>query len=147
MGGFPPLGGPYAAMLAVTRTAHRMALDPPPPPTGEVVAGDWDSVPFTQTPDQTRQYVTLYESLQGFDERSVRLDIPRLAFAGEDDDIQYGEAWDNAHVALAGPLRENGEELRSYGWEVVLIPQADHMVAMQAASVLPILVPWLRSSL
>ena len=25
MGGFPPFGGPYGAMLAVTRVAHRMA--------------------------------------------------------------------------------------------------------------------------
>ena len=34
-----------------------MALDPPAP-VGEPTAGDWDSVPFTRTPDQTQQYVT-----------------------------------------------------------------------------------------
>ncbi|WP_250038088.1 alpha/beta fold hydrolase [Paractinoplanes maris] len=147
MGGYPPLGGPYAAMLAVTRAAHRMALDPPPPPTGDAVPGDWDSVAFTQTPDQTRQFVTLYESLQNFDERGVRLDLPRLAFAGEDDNIQYGPAWDNAYVALAEPLKEHGAELEKKGWEVRLVPEADHLVAMQAATVLPLLIPWLRSSL
>ncbi|WP_127501615.1 alpha/beta fold hydrolase [Actinoplanes solisilvae] len=147
MGGYPPLGGPYEAMLGVTRTAHRLALDPPPPPTGPAVAGDWDSVPLTRTPDQTQQYVTLYESLRDFDERSVRPDIPCLAFAGEEDDIQYGEAWDDAYVAMAEPLRRHREELESYGWEVVLIPKADHMVAMQAATVLPLLTPWFRSSL
>ncbi|MGK5678422.1 alpha/beta hydrolase [Actinoplanes sp. URMC 104] len=147
MGGYPPLDGPYEAMLAVTRTAHRLALDPPPPPAGEPVPGDWDSVAFTQTPDQTRQFVTLYESLRDFDDRQVRLAVPRLAFAGEQDDIRYGPAWDNAYVALAEPLRRNRAELEAYGWEVRLVPGADHMVALQAATVLPILIPWLRSSL
>src|SRR5689334_15914056 len=51
MGGYPPLGGPYDGMLAVTRVAHRMALNPPAP-VGEPTAGDWDSVPFTRTPEQ-----------------------------------------------------------------------------------------------
>ncbi|MBM2623140.1 alpha/beta fold hydrolase [Actinoplanes sp. LDG1-06] len=147
MGGFPPIDGPYEAMLAVTKTAHRMALDPPPPPAGEATPGDWDSVAFTQTPDQTRQFVTLYESLRGFDDSKVRLDIPRLAFAGANDNIRYGEAWDNAYVALAEPLKTHESELTTYGWEVQVIPDADHMVAMQAAQVLPILIKWLRSSL
>ncbi|MCY1140122.1 alpha/beta hydrolase [Actinoplanes sp. Pm04-4] len=147
MGGYPPLGGPYEAMLAVTRKAHEMALNPPPPPTGEAVPGDWDSVAFTQTPDQTRQFVTLYESLQNFDDSTVHLGIPRLAFAGEEDNIQYGSAWDNAYVTLAEPTVRNREALTKDGWEVALIPKADHMVAMQAANVLPILIPWLRSSL
>ncbi|MDY7090830.1 MAG: alpha/beta fold hydrolase [Actinomycetota bacterium] len=147
MGGFPPLDGPYRAMLAVTGSAHRLALDPPPPPTGDAVPGDWDSVAFTQTPDQTRQFVTLYESLRDFDDSTVRLSIPRLAFAGENDNIQYGPAWDNAYVALAEPLKKHRRELTAYGWEVSLIPEADHLVAMQAAQVLPLLIPFLRSSL
>ncbi len=146
MGGYPPLGGPYDAMLAVTRTAHRMAENPPPPPTGEAVAGDWDSVAFTQTPDQTRQFVTLYESLRGFDERSVRLGLPRLAFAGENDDIQYGPSWDDARVALAEPLREHRAELEGQGWEIRFVEKADHMVAMQAPAVLPLLVPFLEQN-
>ncbi|WP_236028435.1 alpha/beta hydrolase [Paractinoplanes lichenicola] len=147
MGGFPPLDGPYEAMLAVTNTAHRMAGDPPPPPSGEAVPGDWDSVAFTQTPDQTRQFVTLYKSLRQFDDSQVRLDIPRLAFAGENDNIQYGPAWDNAYVALAEPLMKRKTDILQRGWDVRLVQDADHMVAMQAAAVLPILVPFLRSSL
>ncbi|MBU2662481.1 alpha/beta hydrolase [Actinoplanes bogorensis] len=146
MGGYPPLDGPYDAMLAVTNSAHRLALDPPPPPTGEAVAGDWDSVAFTQTPDQTRQFVTLYESLRDFDDSQVRLELPRLAFAGEKDNIQYGPDWDNAYVTLAEPLIRNQDALRSQGWQVHIVPGADHMVAMQAAAVLPLLVPFLRSS-
>lgn len=146
MGGFPPLGGPYGPMLAVTNTAHRMALAGPEENAGEPVPGDWDSVEFTQTPDQTQQYVTLYESLQGFDERGAleRLSIPRLAFAGADDNITYGPKWDNAYVPIADGLREHRAELVERGWTVELIPDADHMSAMQARNVLPILIPWLK---
>jgi pimeloyl-ACP methyl ester carboxylesterase len=154
MGGYPPIGGPYAAMLAVTRTAHQMALaarDQPPAPAAaqasavEATPGDWDSVPFDRTPDQTQQYVTLYESLDGFDDRAVHtgLSIPRLAFAGADDNIAYGPKWDDAYVAIAEPLAAHRDALIGYGWSVRLIPDTDHMSAMQAVNVLPILVPWL----
>src|SRR5688572_9503426 len=46
MGGYPPLDGPYEAMLTVTRTAHEVALaaQDKPPSTSEVRPGDWDSV-------------------------------------------------------------------------------------------------------
>ncbi|MCW6009627.1 alpha/beta fold hydrolase [Micromonospora sp. CPCC 205371] len=146
MGGFPPLGGPYGPMLAVTHTAHRMALAGPGKKATEVVPGDWDSVEFTQTPDQTQQYVTLYESLQGFDERAAleRLSIPRLAFAGANDNISYGPKWDNAYVPIADALQEHRDELVERGWRVELIQDADHMSAMQAKNVLPILIPWLK---
>ncbi|MFI5495128.1 alpha/beta fold hydrolase [Actinoplanes sp. NPDC051859] len=147
MGGFPPLGGPYAEMLAVTRIAHRMALahrdgtaqvpDTAPTP------GDWDSVEFTRTPEQTQQYVTLYESLVGFDEQ-VELHLPRLVFAGADDNISYGPKWDDAHVPIAEPIARHRAELVAGGWSVELVPGADHMRAMQAPTVLPILLPWLR---
>jgi pimeloyl-ACP methyl ester carboxylesterase len=147
MGGYPPLGGPYAAMLAVTRTAHRMALDPPAP-IGAATPGDWDSVPFTRTPAQTEQYVTLYESLRDFREREAldALRIPALAFAGEKDTIVYGAGWDDAVVDIAGPLTANREELIARGWTVEIIPGADHMSAMQVDRVLPILLPWLATA-
>jgi len=152
MGGFPPLGGPYPAMLAVTRSAHRQALEvdgrPPTAPV-EVQPGDWDSVEFTLTPDQTQQYVTLYESLVDFDERAAldRLTIPRLAFAGENDTVAYGPKWDNTVVEIAGPLRANRDELVERGWTVALLPDADHMSGMHAARVLPFLIPWLTEHL
>ena len=147
MGGYPPLGGPYGAMLAVTRVAHRMALNPPAP-KGEPTAGDWDSVPFTRTPAQTEQYVTLYESLRHFREREAlgRLRIPRLAFAGEKDTIVYGPQWDDAVVDIAGPLIANRDELIAQGWTVEIVPGADHMSAMQVERVLPILLPWLEAA-
>jgi len=153
LGGFPPLGGPYEAMLTVTRAAHRMALarhafgaDAPPPP--ELEPGDWDASEVTQSPEQTQQYLTLYESLRGFDERAAldRLDIPRLAFAGADDNIRYGAKWDNAYVAIGSALVEHRAELVGRGWTVRVIPDTDHIGAMHADVVLPILTSWLTAT-
>lgn len=151
MGGYPPLGGPYPAMKAVTRSAHRQAIEAqgrPPAAPVEVRPGDWDSAEFTLTPDQTQQYVTLYESLVDFDERAAldSLTVPRLAFAGENDTITYGAKWDNAVVDIAGPLRANRDELVKLGWTVELFPDADHMGAMHAARVVPLLIPWLKAN-
>jgi len=138
-------------MLTVTRVAHRMALanrDKQPGATTDVQPGDWDAAEFTQTPDQTRQYLTLYESLEGFDERAAldRVSMPRLAFAGANDNIAYGPKWDNAYVAIADALKKHRDELTGQGWTVEMIPDADHLSAMQATKVLPILASWLRAN-
>ena len=150
MGGFPPLDGPYGSMLTVTRAAHRMALAnrDKQPAAAELQPGDWDAVEVTQTPDQTQQYVTLYESVQNFDERAAldRLSIPRLVFAGANDNIRYGAKWDSAYVAIADAVRRRRDELTRQGWTVELIPDTDHIGAMQASNVLPILTPWLRTN-
>jgi pimeloyl-ACP methyl ester carboxylesterase len=150
MGGFPPLGGPYESMLTVTRATHRMALanHDTKPATADWQPGDWDAVEVTLTPEQTQQYVTLYESLQDFDERAAldQLSIPRLAFAGADDNITYGPKWDNAYVEIANAFDRHRGELVRGGWTVTLIPTTDHLSAMQAAAVLPILVPWLAGN-
>ncbi|MEU4805467.1 alpha/beta hydrolase [Actinosynnema sp. NPDC023587] len=151
MGGFPPLGGPYGPMLAVTRATHRMALahaDRRPDPVVPV-PGDWDTVEVALDQDQTGQYVTLYESLQGFDERAAldRVDVPCLVFAGENDNITYGAKWDDAHVAIADAIQRHRAELGERGWTVELVPDTDHMSAMRARTVLPVLTPWLESVL
>lgn len=150
MGGFPPLDGPYGPMLTVTRAAHRMALAnlDRQPVAADVQPGDWDAVEVTQSPDQTQQYLTFYESLQAFDERAAldRLSIPRLAFGGANDNITYGPKWDNAYVAVADALRGNRDELVKRGWTVELIPDTDHMSAMHATTVLPIVTPWLKTN-
>jgi hypothetical protein len=86
------------------------------------------------------------QSLRGFDERAAlgRLDLPRLVFAGADDNIRYGPRWDNAYVAIADAVRENRDELTKQSWTVELVAGTDHMSAMQADKVLPLLIPWLR---
>src|SRR5215218_412272 len=114
MGGYPPVDGPYKSMLAVTRAAHEKALAPaPPPPIEEVDPGDWDSAGVGAGPEVTRQFVTLYERLQDFDDRSAALGlrIPRLAFAGSEDDIPYGEGWGDTVVRIADPLTRTRAEL------------------------------------
>lgn len=156
MGGFPPLNGPYAAMLRVTTATHEMAVaaaantdedaaDQPPP----VEAGDWSSVQVTLSPDQTQQFVTLYQALEGFDDRAAQahLTCPRLCFAGSADDIQYGPKWGDVVVSIAGPLIAERAELERLGWEVRVLEGLDHLQAMQAKRVVPILRSWLAPQL
>ncbi|MET4222861.1 alpha/beta hydrolase [Oerskovia enterophila] len=184
MGGFPPLDGPYAGMLAVTRATHGMtsassATSPTEPtagPTAEREASDvvgqeeraratetdgwasgeasvedfdWESFDMTLGEEQTRQFVTLYEALEGFDDRRVldRVTCPRLAFAGTADEIEYGERWGGVHVSIGGALAAHADELRAAGWDVKLLDGLDHTRAMQPDAVLPVLGPWLTSVL
>ncbi|MDG4826248.1 alpha/beta fold hydrolase [Asanoa sp. WMMD1127] len=149
MGGYPPLGGPYDAMLTVTAIAHRMAVANQGKEFAPAEPGDWDTAEVTRHPDQTAQYLTLYRSLRDFDERAAlgRLTIPRLAFAGADDNISYGPRWDDAHVAIGEPLARHRRELEGLGWTVHVVPHGDHMTVMRAETVLPILTPWLTDSL
>jgi pimeloyl-ACP methyl ester carboxylesterase len=153
MGGFPPLNGPYAAMLRVTMAAHEMAVAAARTDEGAtdqqaaVKAGDWSSVQVTTSPDQTRQFVTLYEALQGFDDHAAlaRVTCPRLCFAGSTDEIQYGPNWGDVVVSIAGPMVAGRAELERLGWEVRVLDGLDHLQAMQAQQVTRILRSWLAS--
>jgi hypothetical protein len=149
MGGFPPLDGPYESMLAVTRAAHSMSTqsaDLVPSPNPDVEPGDWDSVPVQTNEAQTRQFVTLYEALQVFDDSSAEVppSLPRLAFAGTDDRIDYGTAWGNVQVKIGEPLTTHRQALVDAGWDVQVLPGLDHIGAMHSSVVLPLLTDWLR---
>ena len=157
MGAYPPLDGPYQEMLAVTTATHELAVanaaSPPPPPAepagepaGEV---DWSTVEVTLSEAQTRQFVTLYRALQGFDDRAVqpRLACPRLCFVGSADEITYDERWGGVRVSMAEPVIGRRAELEALGWQVRVLEGLDHMQAMQAAQVLPILRPFLIGAL
>jgi pimeloyl-ACP methyl ester carboxylesterase len=158
MGGFPPLDGPYAPMLQVTTATHEMAVanqaSPPsaqpsresPESPGEP---DWSQVEMTLTEAQTRQFVTLYQALQDFDDRAAqaRLGCPRLCFVGSADEITYDQRWGGVQVRIAGPVIDRRAELEALGWQVRVLEGLDHLQAMQAAQVLPILRPWLTGSL
>ena len=155
MGGFPPLDGPYAQMLRVTMATHEMASSPPgtattsqpsEEPSGEP---DWSRVEVSLTEAQTRQFVTLYQALQGFDDRAAQAQIrcPRLCFVGVADEIDYGERWGGVHVSLAGPVINRRAELAALGWQVQVLEGLDHTQAMQAVHVLPFLRPWLLGTL
>ncbi len=144
MGGYPPYEGPYAEMLKVTTATYEKALAPPPPATGPVEPGDWSSVQNLPSEPQARQFVTLYEALQDFDDKAVRLTCPRLCFAGSADAIVYAEEWGGTTVDLAGPLSRHRGELEARGWEVAVLDGLDHMGAMRAENALPVLRPWLE---
>ncbi|MBT2291419.1 alpha/beta hydrolase [Paenibacillus albidus] len=156
MGGFPPIEGPYKEMLRVTAATYEMAASPAAssPDTGNVWDGnadefDWSTVEVTMSEAQTKQFVTLYQSLQDFEDHAVQSSIscPRLCFAGSADRIEYGERWGNVTVNIAGPLLNQHHELEALGWKVSVLEGLDHTGAMQAAKVLPLLRPWLDSKL
>ena len=46
---------------------------------------------------------------------------------------------------MARPLVDNRSELEALGWQVDVLDGLDHMQAMQAPTVLPILRDWLTS--
>lgn len=141
MGGFPPIDGPYQEMLQVTTAAYQMAGgDPAFKATDD---DEWSTAHLSQ--DQTQQYVTLYQSLQNFDDRAVQQQItcPRLCFVGSADEIHYGENSGNVFVSLAGPIVRQRAELEKLGWDVQILDGLDHMQAMQASQVVPILRRWL----
>ena len=164
MGAWPPLGGPYAEMLRVTVATHDLASAPSSDrqgPAGDAAATpasepasspeelDWSTVEVTLSEAQTRQFVTLYQALQGFDERAVlpRLGCPRLCFVGSADEIDYGQRWGGVHVSIADPLVQRRAELEAAGWQVRILDGLDHTQAMQAGNVLPVLRPWLDAAL
>jgi hypothetical protein len=165
MGGFPPIDGPYREMLAVTRASHHAATARRAPsttttapgaftaptdlidPDNPVEPGDWDNAPGVTDERITRQFVTLYESLDGFDDANISLPrIATLAFAGANDHIEYSEKWGGVDVKMGAPLVARGEELAANGWTVHVLPGLDHLGAMHSDVVLPVIVPWLREA-
>jgi len=149
MGGFPPIDGPYVEMLQVTMATHDMSEDPTPPAAEQQAdEHDWSSVEVTMSEPQTRQFVTLYRALEGFDDRAAqpRIACPRLCFAGSEDEIAYDERWGGVVVRIAAPLMQRRAELEQHGWEVRVLDGLDHIGGMQATTVLPIIRPWLAST-
>ncbi len=152
MGGFPPIGGPYKAMLTVNLATHEIASAPKEPSktsASSAEKSDWNSRLMALTESQTRQFVTLYQALQDFDDRAAqaRITCHPLCFAGSADRIVYGEQWKNIAVHIAAPLIEQKMELEALGWEVRILDGLTHSKAMQADAVLPVILPWLISRL
>ncbi len=145
MGGFPPLNGPYEEMLSVTTAAYEIASGTRPMPSAD--ESEWSGNSLSR--DQTWQFVTLYQALQGFDDRAAqaRLTCPRLCFVGSKDEIQYSKDWGNVDVSLAGPIVRGQALLSELGWGVQVLDGLDHIQAMQARHVVPILRSWLASQL
>jgi pimeloyl-ACP methyl ester carboxylesterase len=161
MGGFPPLDGPYDQMLQVTKATYGLAVANASAPTAAEAASppsteptdpdevDWSTVQVTLTEGQTRQFVTFYEGLQDFDDRAAQAQVscPRLCFVGSADEITYDERWGGVRVSMADPVAGRRAELESLGWRVEVLEGLDHLQAMQTANVLPILRPFLLTTL
>jgi hypothetical protein len=145
MGGYPPRGGPYESMLAVTRAANAMAAQAAPSSNTVPEPGDWDAVSIQADEAQTRQFVTLYEALQDFDDSAAAVprDLPRFAFAGSADQIDYGPRWGGVQVRIGEPLTTHERSLIEAGWDVRVLPGLDHLSAMHSSIVLPLLADWL----
>ncbi|MEW5849628.1 MAG: alpha/beta hydrolase [Myxococcota bacterium] len=135
VGGYPPLDGPYAEMLRVTTAAYDM--------TGKPSHDEWSME--SRSKGEAQQFVTLYRALQGFDDRAAleRVKIPRVCFVGSADEIDYGKNWGDVRVSIGGPVVRHRQELQRLGWDVHILDGMNHMQAMQANVVLPILRDWL----
>lgn len=159
-GGFPPLDGPYKEMMIVTNKTYEQATsnqnmydysnitDSEDKTSDEF---DWNNVEVKMDPNQTKQFVTMYENLVNFDDRSIQeqLTIPRLTFAGEKDTIVYGENFGGVTVDIVGLIEKNKKMLEQLGWDVkVLQGEAmDHTKAMQPENVIPLIKEWLAKAL
>ena len=143
MGGWPPLNAPYEEMLIVATATYEMASGARPMPPAE--ESEWSGLSLSK--DQTRQFVTLYQALQGFDDRAAqaRLTCPRLCFVGSKDEIQYSKSWGGVDVSLAGPVVRGQAQLSALGWDVRVLDGLDHIQAMQAKQVVPLLRSWLAT--
>ena len=117
-GGFPPIDGPYAVMR---ETCRRLAAHAPPGHTAEFMA----------------QYWRFYESLRDFSDHDClsKINIPRLCYAGTRDVVEYGGG---GEARIGEILQANRDRLAISGWQVVLIPEADHSTAIHAEAVIPI---------
>ncbi|MAS36560.1 MAG: alpha/beta hydrolase [Anaerolineaceae bacterium] len=145
MGGFPPIDGPYAALMRVTTAAYEQSgADQAVVDTDD---DEWSTARLSK--DQTKQYKTLYQTLQTFNDRAVQSQItcPRLCFVGSADEITYDKKWGDVLVSLAGPVVQGQAELEALGWDVRVLDGLDHMQAMQANAVVPLLRDWLPAAL
>lgn len=122
MGGWPPLGAQYADALA----ASVEQIENPPAAVQVVL----------RSPAQYAQWSHFYRSLGDWSETELarRLSMPRLAFAGERGDVMAG----NYLIRNASTLRSRKAELEAMGWQISLIPDADHSVGIQPSKVLPL---------
>lgn len=80
IGGFPPINGPYKEMLQVTMATREMSISnqgkgntSEKPQTSN--DHDWTNVEVTINEAQVKQFVTLYQNLQDFDDREAQSKI------------------------------------------------------------------------
>jgi pimeloyl-ACP methyl ester carboxylesterase len=121
MGGWPPLGAPYAGILQATRLKQ---TNPEP-----------SSMKVLRTKDQYRQWETWYTSMQGWPEAASvqRIACPKMVyFGGEGDLVEAG-----IPIRIASIILEHRDELLGQGWTVQEIAGQGHGVCMAPDLVVP----------
>ena len=121
VGGWPPLGAPYRALLDATK---RKQADPEP-----------SSLKVLRSKDQYRQWQHYYESTLEWPEREsvARIACPRMVlFGAEGDLVEAG-----IPVPIASTIRTHRAELQAQGWRVYEVPGQGHGVCMAPELVVP----------
>jgi pimeloyl-ACP methyl ester carboxylesterase len=132
-GGFPPVHGPYAEMLKVSRGLHARA----------------ERLPVIRAPlpaklrGGVQQFITYYEGLQDFDDvaAQARITCPKYCFAGTADQVHSG----GQVVDIGGIITKSQAELKGHGWRVNLLPGLNHLKAMNPEAFLPDMKAWLKT--
>lgn len=127
VGGWSPLGGHYEAVLRGARA--------------QVAAPPAAAMAVLREPAQYAQWVTFYESVQGWPETDVlaRLTCPRMVFVGADGDTDAG----GVPLPIATTVRAHRDRLEGLGWRVRAIPGRDFSVVLDPAAVVPVVRPFL----
>lgn len=110
MGAWTPLGAPYDRLLEGARNS---AGDPEP-----------GSLKVLRSKAQYRQWISLYESLEGFDDASAMTAItcPRLVYVGENGDSDAG----GLDLPIATTIKARRAKIEAAGWRVEILPGLDH---------------------
>jgi pimeloyl-ACP methyl ester carboxylesterase len=121
LGGWPPLGAPYAGILQATRLKQ---ADPEP-----------SSLKVLRSKDQYRQWETYYASMLNWPEAEsvARMACPKMVFfGGEGDLVEAG-----IPIRIASLIREHRSALEQLGWVVHEVPGQGHGVCMAPELVVP----------
>ncbi len=121
IGGWPPLDGPYSAILA----AARRKLPKPEP----------SSLKILRNPEQYAQWIYFYESLAHWPERQAVQSItcPRMVYFGADGDLVEA----GIPVTIASNIRRERATLEGMGWQVCEVPGQGHSGMALAEHALP----------
>ncbi len=121
VGGWPPLGAPYAALLEATR---RKQANP-----------EASSMNVLRSVAQYRQWETFYASVLGWREAEsvAAIGCPKLVqFGGEGDLVEAG-----IPVPIASTIRARRSELEAQGWRVDEVAGHGHGVTTLPKLVVP----------
>jgi pimeloyl-ACP methyl ester carboxylesterase len=121
IGGWPPLGAPYAGILQATRLKQ---ADPEP-----------SSLKVLRSKAQYRQWETWYSSMRDWPEAQsvARIACPKMVFFGGDGDLLEA----GIPIRIASIIREQRAELEAQGWCVEEIAGQGHGVCLMPELVLP----------